>query len=193
MLLLGLDSEASKYALSRRFAEPARFPGCRAARRTAGSLDGVAYAATDRRGDTHGHLHVGTAPAGRCRSGQGQDKLASLGRRREPNAALLRRSPRHRGPARPDFCTLGKLHTLFRAKRELTALPEQALRLPADNSRTQTVGSLLPGRSRLARTLPANRPRRRSTLSRSGTASLREASTSTWTLRYEVSNASVLL
>ena len=91
------------------------------------------------------------------------------------------------GTGTPRFCTLGKLHTLFRAKRELTALPEQALRLPADNSRTQTVGSLLPGRSRLARTLPANRrvvaPRCRDPVRPVS----REASTSTWTLRYEVS------
>ena len=77
MLLLGyfegLDSERAMAWRAADSLSLRHFLDIRAARSAAGPLDGVGHAATDRRRDAPGGLHVGTATAGRRRSGARQD------------------------------------------------------------------------------------------------------------------------
>ena len=121
-LLRGAGLGTGDCVAGRRFTEPAAVPRRVARRGAAGPLDGVAHAASDRRRDAPGGLHLGAAAAGRRGAWSGARRSASTRRRWKPmrrfaasyagirarvtrrfcaNWRRLRASPRRRAPSWP--------------------------------------------------------------------------------------------
>ena len=90
-LLRGSVVGAGDCVAGRGFSEPAGFPGPGRDRGAAEPLDAVAHAASDRRGNARGGVHVGAGTVGGSGSGAGED-----GRRRCDDAGSERGDAEHR-------------------------------------------------------------------------------------------------
>ena len=93
-LLRGAGLGTGDCVAGRRFAEPAAVPRRVARRGAAGPLDGVAHAASDRRRDAPGGLHLGCCSGWPTRPGPGARRSGIDATTLEANAALLQ----HRTP-----------------------------------------------------------------------------------------------